>query len=40
LQGVTRGIENDGALRLETVAGVQLIRAGDVQNVRPAGVNG
>jgi BirA family biotin operon repressor/biotin-[acetyl-CoA-carboxylase] ligase len=40
LQGVTRGIENDGALRLETVAGIQLIRAGDVQNVRPAGMNG
>jgi biotin-(acetyl-CoA carboxylase) ligase len=34
-QGITRGIENDGALRLETEsAGVKLVRAGDV-SVRP-----
>jgi BirA family biotin operon repressor/biotin-[acetyl-CoA-carboxylase] ligase len=36
LQGVTRGIEPDGALRLETAAGIRLIRAGDVTSVRPA----
>jgi BirA family transcriptional regulator, biotin operon repressor / biotin---[acetyl-CoA-carboxylase] ligase len=36
LQGVTRGIEADGALRLETSAGIQSIRAGDVSSVRPA----
>jgi BirA family transcriptional regulator, biotin operon repressor / biotin---[acetyl-CoA-carboxylase] ligase len=36
LQGVTRGIEADGALRLETATGIQLIRAGDVTSVRPA----
>ena len=36
LQGITRGIENDGALRLETPQGMQLIRAGDVTSVRPA----
>jgi len=36
LQGHTRGIENDGALRLETAQGIQLIRAGDVTSVRPA----
>ncbi|HEX6043351.1 MAG TPA: biotin--[acetyl-CoA-carboxylase] ligase [Pyrinomonadaceae bacterium] len=30
-QGITRGIESDGALRLETeTAGVKLVRAGDV----------
>jgi BirA family biotin operon repressor/biotin-[acetyl-CoA-carboxylase] ligase len=39
LQGVTRGVENDGALRLETAAGLQLIRAGDVTSVRPARMN-
>lgn len=39
LQGVTRGLENDGALRLETTRGIQLIRAGDVTSVRPASVN-
>jgi BirA family biotin operon repressor/biotin-[acetyl-CoA-carboxylase] ligase len=38
LQGVTRGGESDGALRLETAQGVQLIRAGDVTSVRPARV--
>ena len=36
VQGITRGIENDGALRLETAQGIQLIRAGDVTSVRPA----
>lgn len=39
LQGITRGIENDGALRLETANGIQLIRAGDVTSVRPARMN-
>ena len=39
LQGITRGVENDGALRLETAAGLQLIRAGDVTSVRPARMN-
>ena len=38
LRGVTRGIEDDGALRLETIQGIQLIRAGDVTSVRPAPV--
>ena len=38
LQGVTRGVESDGALRLETAQGLQLIRAGDVTSVRPARV--
>ncbi|HEV2836235.1 MAG TPA: biotin--[acetyl-CoA-carboxylase] ligase [Pyrinomonadaceae bacterium] len=39
LQGITRGVENDGALRLETKRGVELIRAGDVTSVRPATMN-
>jgi len=39
LHGVTRGIEDDGALRLETAQGIQLIRAGDVSSVRPARAN-
>ena len=39
LQGRTRGIESDGALRLETARGIQLIRAGDVTSVRPARMN-
>ena len=39
LQGRTRGIENDGALRLETAQGIQLMRAGDVTSVRPASIN-
>src|SRR5689334_12458692 len=39
LHGYTRGIENDGALRLETAQGIQLIRAGDVTSVRPARMN-
>ena len=38
LQGVTRGVESDGALRLETAQGLQVIRAGDVTSVRPARV--
>ncbi|HEU4714391.1 MAG TPA: biotin--[acetyl-CoA-carboxylase] ligase [Pyrinomonadaceae bacterium] len=29
-QGITRGVESDGALRLETTDGVKLVRAGDV----------
>ena len=34
-QGVTRGVESDGALRLETANGeVKLVRAGDVSSVR------
>ena len=37
LTGVTRGLETDGALRLETEAGViKTIRSGDVFQVRPA----
>jgi len=32
--GVTRGLEADGALRLETDNGLVVVRAGDVQNVR------
>ncbi|HSK62195.1 MAG TPA: biotin--[acetyl-CoA-carboxylase] ligase [Pyrinomonadaceae bacterium] len=39
LQGITRGVANDGALRLETAQGLQLIRAGDVTSVRPARMN-
>jgi BirA family biotin operon repressor/biotin-[acetyl-CoA-carboxylase] ligase len=39
LQGMTRGLENDGALRLETAQGIQVIRAGDVTSVRPARMN-
>ena len=39
VQGVTQGVESDGALRLETAQGLQLIRAGDVTSVRPARVN-
>ncbi|HKS08085.1 MAG TPA: biotin--[acetyl-CoA-carboxylase] ligase [Pyrinomonadaceae bacterium] len=38
LQGITRGVEHDGALRVETAQGIQLIRAGDVTSVRPARV--
>ncbi|HKR14117.1 MAG TPA: biotin--[acetyl-CoA-carboxylase] ligase [Pyrinomonadaceae bacterium] len=29
-QGITCGVENDGALRLETMDGIKLVRAGDV----------
>lgn len=39
LHGHTCGIENDGALRLETTHGIQLVRAGDVTSVRPASMN-
>jgi BirA family biotin operon repressor/biotin-[acetyl-CoA-carboxylase] ligase len=39
VQGITRGVANDGALRLETAQGIQLIRAGDVTSVRPARMN-
>jgi len=34
-QGITRGLESDGALRLETTDGMKLVRAGDV-SLRPA----
>jgi BirA family biotin operon repressor/biotin-[acetyl-CoA-carboxylase] ligase len=30
-QGITRGVESDGALRLETTEGIKLVRAGDVR---------
>ena len=33
-QGITRGVESDGALRLETADGMKLVRAGDV-SLRP-----
>ena len=34
--GVTRGLESDGALRVETDAGeIRVVRAGDVTSVRP-----
>jgi BirA family biotin operon repressor/biotin-[acetyl-CoA-carboxylase] ligase len=36
LKGITRGLERDGALRLETVKGVVIVRAGDVSRVRAA----
>lgn len=29
-QGITRGVESDGALRLETMDGIKIVRAGDV----------
>lgn len=36
IEGVTRGLEPDGALRVETVAGeIKLVRAGDVWALRP-----
>jgi BirA family biotin operon repressor/biotin-[acetyl-CoA-carboxylase] ligase len=34
-QGITRGVESDGALRLETANGMKIVRAGDV-SLRPA----
>ena len=38
IEGVTRGIEPDGALRVETAEGaVRVIRAGEVQNLRRSG---
>ena len=33
--GTTRGLERDGALRVETSTGVRVVRAGDVTSVRP-----
>jgi BirA family biotin operon repressor/biotin-[acetyl-CoA-carboxylase] ligase len=37
LEGITRGLESDGALRLETDAGeIRIVRAGDVASVRPS----
>ena len=35
LVGTTRGLERDGALRVETPTGVRIIHAGDVTSVRP-----
>jgi BirA family biotin operon repressor/biotin-[acetyl-CoA-carboxylase] ligase len=36
LEGTTRGLEGDGALRVETVDGaIEIVRAGDVTAVRP-----
>ncbi len=36
--GTTRGLERDGALRVETYAGeIKVVRAGDVTSVRPGG---
>jgi BirA family biotin operon repressor/biotin-[acetyl-CoA-carboxylase] ligase len=36
LVGTTRGLERDGALRVETYAGeIRVVRAGDVKSVRP-----
>jgi BirA family biotin operon repressor/biotin-[acetyl-CoA-carboxylase] ligase len=40
VEGVTRGLETDGALRIETEPGViKVVRAGDVTAVRHAGEN-
>ena len=37
ISGITRGVENDGALRVETdAAGMRIIRTGEVASVRPA----
>ena len=37
ISGITRGVESDGALRVETsAAGMRIIRTGDVASVRPA----
>lgn len=35
LVGTTRGLERDGALRVETPSGIRVVRAGDVTSVRP-----
>jgi len=35
LWGTTRGLERDGALRVETITGIRIVHAGDVTNVRP-----
>ena len=41
LKGITRGLESDGALRLETDAGeVRIVRAGDVASVRSSADGG
>ncbi len=41
LEGITRGLEPDGALRVETEAGeIKIIRAGDVTALRPAATKG
>jgi BirA family biotin operon repressor/biotin-[acetyl-CoA-carboxylase] ligase len=38
LSGTTRGLESDGALRVETDDGeIKVVRAGDVSTVRPSG---
>ncbi|MCV4732371.1 hypothetical protein OFB80_31245, partial [Escherichia coli] len=37
LNGITDGLEADGALRLITGSGILTIRAGDVEMLRPAG---
>ena len=34
--GTTRGLERDGALRVETDAGIRVVHAGDVTSLRPA----
>ena len=36
LLGTTRGLERDGALRVETPTGIRVVRAGDVTSVRPS----
>jgi BirA family biotin operon repressor/biotin-[acetyl-CoA-carboxylase] ligase len=35
LLGTTRGLERDGAIRVETPTGIRIVRAGDVTSVRP-----
>jgi biotin-(acetyl-CoA carboxylase) ligase len=37
-EGTTRGLESDGALRVEMAGGkIRLVRAGDVTALRPTG---
>ncbi|HYU98545.1 MAG TPA: biotin--[acetyl-CoA-carboxylase] ligase [Pyrinomonadaceae bacterium] len=36
LVGTTRGLERDGALRVETPTGIRVVHAGDVTSVRPS----
>jgi len=36
LVGTTRGLERDGALRVETPTGIRLVHTGDVTSVRPS----
>jgi biotin-(acetyl-CoA carboxylase) ligase len=39
IEGITRGLEPDGALRVETEGrDIQIVRAGDVTEVRELGV--